>query len=273
MTLREKMSFLLEDVETPIGKAITLLLIGLVLLSSGIFVAETYPLSPQIRDILDGLDTAILVLFSVEYLLRVWCASPPLRYVFSFFGLIDLVTILPLLLGAFDIRFIRIFRSFRILRLIRAFEGKTVLGYVTRKDSAIFIRILFTLFAIIFVYSGLIYQVEHTVNAGKYSTFLDAVYFSISTLSTAGFGDIVPITEAGRLLTSLMILTGLILIPWQLGDLIKQLVKTSNRMGIECTNCGLAEHDADAHFCKNCGKPLPIVELSDRQTKSEKEIG
>ena len=167
------------------------------------------------------------------------------------------MAVLPFVLGAVDIRFIRIFRWFRILRLIRFIEGKTIFGYVTSEDVAIFVRIVFTLFAIVFVYSGLIYQVEHPVNGELFSTFLDAVYFSVSTISTAGLGDIVPISETGRLMTILMVLTGIVFIPWQLGDLIKQLVKTSNRVEVTCTTCGLSVHDDDARFCKSCGTPLP----------------
>ena len=257
MHLRQKISFYLDDIETPIGKFINLMITGLVLLSSAIFAAQTYAISPDLRNTLDVLDTIILTIFSAEYLLRVWCAENRLKFIFSLYGLIDLMAVLPFVLGAVDIRFIRIFRWFRILRLIRFIEGKTIFGYVTSEDVAIFVRIVFTLFAIVFVYSGLIYQVEHPVNGELFSTFLDAVYFSVSTISTAGLGDIVPISEMGRLMTILMVLTGIVFIPWQLGDLIKQLVKTSNRVEVTCTTCGLSVHDDDARFCKSCGTPLP----------------
>jgi voltage-gated potassium channel len=107
----------------------------------------------------------------------------------------------------------------------------------------------------------LIYQVEHPVNPDQFSTFLDAIYFSVATMTTVGFGDITPISEVGRLLTVLMILTGIALIPWQLGDLIKQLVKTSKQIEIRC-DCGLAAHDADARYCKACGNGLLTTGLA-----------
>lgn len=257
MQLRKKIGFYLDDIETPVGKFINLVITGLVILSSAIFAAQTYAIPPALQHALDGLDTIILVIFAVEYLLRFWCAEQPFKFIFSLYGLVDLMAVLPFLLGAVDIRFIRIFRWFRILRLIRFIEGKTIFGYVTSEDVAIFARIIFTLFAIVFVYSGLIYQVEHPVNAELFRTFLDAVYFSVSTISTAGLGDIVPISETGRLMTILMVLTGIIFIPWQLGDLVKQLVKTGNRVEVACTSCGLSVHDDDARFCKSCGTLLP----------------
>ncbi|MBW4468649.1 MAG: ion transporter [Pegethrix bostrychoides GSE-TBD4-15B] len=257
-----KVRFYFDDIQTPLGKAINLVITGLVLLSLAFFVADTYPLPDSVRAVLGVVNNLILLLFTVEYLLRLWSAERPLRYFFNLYSLIDLVVILPLIFTALDIRYIRILRWFRVLRLIRFFEGRTVFGYLTRQDSAIFARILFTLFTIIFVYSGLIYQVEHSINAEEFSTFLDAVYFSVATMTTVGYGDITPISQVGRLLAVLMILSGIALIPWQVGDLIKQLVKTSKQVETLCTNCGQETHDADARYCKICGYSLAKVGLS-----------
>lgn len=255
--LRKKIGFYLEDIDTPIGKVINLTITGLVLLSSAIFVIETYSIPEGLRANLETLDASILIVFSLEYVLRFWSAERKFKYLFSLYSLIDLLAILPFLIGATDIRFIRIFRWFRILRLLRYLEGRTIFGYVSREDSAIATRILFTLFAIIFVYSGLIYQVEHPANPEAFHTFLDAVYFSVATMTTVGFGDVTPVSQGGRSLTVLMILTGIVLVPWQLGDLIKQFVKTAKQKEIGCSNCGRSLHDTDARFCNICGTPLP----------------
>ncbi|MER3435050.1 MAG: Ion transporter [Leptolyngbya sp. ERB_1_1] len=254
LPLREKIAFYLEDIDTPLGKGISLFITGLVLVSSGIFIAETYKIPSEFKTILDTIEDFILAVFVIEYALRVWCAERKLRFIFSLYSIIDLLSIAPFLIGT-NVGYLRIFRWFRILRLIRFIQGKTIFGYVSSEDSAIFTRIIFTVFSIIFVFSGLIYQVEHTVNP-KFGTFLDAVYFSVSTISTAGLGDITPISEMGRFLTILMVLTGIVLIPWQLGDLIKRLVKTADQIQIICSNCELAFHDSDAYFCKNCGTCL-----------------
>ncbi|MCU0551920.1 MAG: ion transporter [Leptolyngbya sp. Prado105] len=252
--LREKVAFYLEDIETPLGRAVTLFITALVLVSSGIFVTQTYQIPGAVREALSEIEDVILVVFVIEYCLRIWCAEKKLEFIFSLYSIVDLLSIAPFLIGA-NVGYLRLFRWFRILRLIRFIQGKTIFGYVSSEDSAIYARILFTILSIVFVYSGLIYQVEHSFNP-LFKTFLDAVYFSISTISTAGLGDITPVSQTGRFLTILMVVTGLILVPWQLGDLIKRLVKTTGQIQTICSNCGLAFHDPDANFCKNCGTAL-----------------
>lgn len=258
--LRSRLAFYLDDIETPIGRGLTLGLTGMVLLSAAIFVSESYAIAPELRSILEGFDRLILFIFTLEYLLRIWCSKNRIKSIFGLFSIIDLVAILPSLLGLANVGFLRILRWFRILKLIRFLGGRTIFGYVTGEDAAIFFRIIFTIVSIIFVFSGLIYEVEHPANPG-FRTFLDAVYFCVSTLTTAGFGDITPQSQLGRGLTIIAILTGVILIPWQLGDLIRQLVKTETRVELACPSCGWLAHDGDAKFCKRCGERLPILPI------------
>jgi voltage-gated potassium channel len=256
MLVAEKISFYLEDIETPIGKWLNLIITGLVLVSTGTFVAETYILEPGLANFLHQLDSTIMVIFTIEYVVRLVVAKNRWQYVFSFYALIDFVAIFPFLFGIFDASFLRVFRWFRILRLIRFIEGRTAFGNLNQHDSLVVTRIIFTISSIIFVYSGLIYQVEHPVNPQMFGTFLDAIYFSVATMTTVGFGDITPISTMGRLLTVLMILTGIALIPWQLGDLVKQVVKSSDKVVKVCQRCQLASHETDALFCKHCGTEL-----------------
>jgi len=259
MSRREKVAFYLA-VETPAGRVVNLIITGLVLLSSVIFVVETYSIPPKLLLTLKAIETLILICFSVEYLLRLWCAERKIKYLFSIYSLIDLVVILPFFLGVIDVSFILVFRWLRILHMMRFITSKTWLDIINQEDGVILARIFFTVFAIIFIYSGLIYQVEHAINAEAFRTFFDAVYFSIVTMTTVGFGDITPISDGGRWMTLFMILTGIALIPWQVGDLIKQLVKTADRVEMPCPGCGLYFHDADAKFCKRCGTKLEKIE-------------
>ncbi len=156
----------------------------------------------------------------------------------------------------------------RILRLARILSNRVWFGKFTSADSLILIQILFTLAAIVFIYiyagiyAGLIFQVEHPRNPKGFRTFLDALYFAIVTMTTVGYGDIIPLSETGRALTLMMILTGIALIPTQISSLIRYLVKVTNSQQVACGSCGLVVHDQDARFCKQCGtalelKPLP----------------
>jgi voltage-gated potassium channel len=128
MGLCEQLAFYFEDVETLPGRVINFSITGLVLISSAIFVAETYPLPPALEQQLDGLENGILLVFVAEYLLRFWCAEQKLKHLFSLYAIVDLVAILPFLLGAVNVGFLRIFRWFRILRLIRFIGGNTILA-------------------------------------------------------------------------------------------------------------------------------------------------
>ncbi len=251
-----KLARAFDDFETPAGRVLNFGITGLILVSCGLFVAQTYPLPLVVQQWIVWIDDGIFGFFTIEYLLRWWAAPQRLRHFFSLASLIDLAVLLPFVVGTSTFGFLRIFRWMRILRLIRFFEQRTVLGYLSQDDSAIVARILFTIFAIIFVYSGLIYQVEHPVNAAQFGTFLDAVYYVVSSISTAGFGDITPVSQLGRLLSILMMMTGLLLIPWQLSGLFRRGTVGRELQAIVCGGCGLARHDADAKHCKVCGTAL-----------------
>jgi voltage-gated potassium channel len=260
--ISQKINFYLDDLATPVGKLINIAIAILVLASAISFVAQTYEISEITRYRLNLLDNIILGVFVFEYFLRLICAEQKLKHLFSLYAVIDLVAILPFFLGAIDVTFIRLLRWFRILRLIRLVESRSLFAHKT-EDIAILFRILFTLFAIVFVFSGLIYQIEHPNNP-KFHNFLDAFYFSIFTMTTVGYSDVMPKSDAGKLTTVIMVFTGIALIPVQLGELFKRLVQTANQSDREndvmkesiCSGCGLSLHDIDAVFCKVCGTKL-----------------
>ncbi|MGB3295988.1 MAG: ion transporter [Phormidesmis sp.] len=257
MSLRVRVREAFDRSDTRWGMRLNGVIAFLILLSAVLFAAQTYPLPEAAYFWLHLADQVILALFTAEYFIRLWSAESRVRFVFSLYGLIDLVAIVPFFLGFLDTRFLRLIRWLRILRLARFFEQKTWFGRLSGYEGLIFGRILFTLFSIIFIYSGAIYQVEHEANGGNFVTFLDAVYFAVVTMTTVGYGDITPVSEAGRGLTIMMILTGIALIPTQVGNLIQQFTKVQNSLRVTCEGCGLLGHEADARFCRRCGTALP----------------
>ncbi|MGK7890219.1 MAG: ion transporter [Leptolyngbyaceae cyanobacterium] len=254
-SIRSSVARILDDVTIPAGQFVNVAIALLTAFSAVIFIAETYPIPDLICQHLTLVNNVILCFFAIEYGLRLWCAEDKWHYSTSFYAVIDLATILPSFLGLFNLSYLLILRWFRILKLIRFISNEAASGYVSSEDTVILTRIIFTLFAIVFIYSGMIYQAEHVVNPNL-QTFLDASYFAIATMTTVGFGDITPVSEGGRLLTILMIWSGIALVPWQIGDLVKRLVKSATKVETLCQQCGTSFHDEDAQFCRVCGTKL-----------------
>lgn len=261
MSLKQAVAAYLDDTNAEQGGWVTGAIASLILLSAVIFVVETYPIAHRWQLAVTVVDWGILGLFTLEYGLRCWSSPVPWRYALSLYGLIDLVAILPFVLGLLDMRFLRLLRWLRILRLARLLGDRAILGRLTAADTLAVARIVFTLSAIIFIYAGIIFQVEQRYHPDTFQSFFEAAYFAIVTITTVGYGDITPASDAGRLFTMLMILTGIALVPTQLGNLIRQIVKVSQAVQIPCGQCGWAAHDPDARFCKRCGAALPVAEV------------
>jgi len=225
LNIRERIHFYFEDIETPLGRAVDFFIIALVIVASIIFVFETYETPPFSRQTLEFAETVIMSIFVAEYLLRLWVSDQKRHHFFSIYSLVDLLTILPFLFASFHLQILQVFRIFRILRLVRYFQTAHLFAKNTGEDIFLAIRLFFTFFSIIFISSGFLFYAEHPSNGAEFSTFFDAFYFSIVALTTVGFGDIAPITQWGRIITIIMILSGAILIPWQLSGLIKRLVR------------------------------------------------
>ncbi len=262
LPLRQKINFYLNDLKNPLSLIVNLIILSLIFLSLGIFITETYPLPQNLKNILHFLDFGILGLFTLEYLIRLWCAENRLKFIFSFFSLVDLIAIIPLFLGIVNLQFLRLLRWFRVLRILRFIQLESSIFKIKRKDSLIFVEVFLTLFSVIFIYSGLIYQVEHQANPHVFGDFFDAFYFTIVTMTTVGFGDVIPLSKQGHFITLLMILSGIVLIPWQIGTLTQQLLKFTQANDKTCPHCQLCRHDQDANFCKVCGTKLKITDAS-----------
>jgi len=257
-SLREKIQFYLIDCKTIPGKLIDIIIIFLNILVCVLFVIDTYPISEAAAKFLWIVEIVITVFFVIEYIARLYGSRSRLKHLFNIFSLIDLAAILPIFLFFFmpsaplKIGFIRIIRVFRIFRFLRfTTDPIFFFGDISIRLLKV-VRLALTILIIFFVSSGWFWFVESGINP-QVKNFGDAFYFSVVTLTTVGFGDITPVSTAGRWGTALMILSGIVLIPWQVGQIVKEWLWFSARKQVVCPQCGLKYHDRDASHCKACG--------------------
>ncbi len=212
-----RMSFLktmIEDHRSRWGRAFDLFIQATILVSLISFSIETLPdLPPGIESSLERLNILIVAIFTVEYVLRIFVAERPLAYIFSFYGLIDLLAILPFyILSELDLRSIR---AFRFLRLFRAFKLVRYSKAISRFHRAFLIAkeelILFVCVAILLLYFSAvgIYYFEHEAQPDKFSSVFHSMWWSVETLTTVGYGDIIPVTVGGKVFTLAILLIGL----------------------------------------------------------------
>jgi voltage-gated potassium channel len=262
-TFRETLQFYLIDCKTPLGKFIDIFIILLNLVICAIFVMETYPVSETTRRLLWNTEVIIVLFFIIEYIARLYAAKDRLRQLVDIYSIVDLIAIVPtislLVLPLFGvtpnfgfIKVIRVVRVFRIFRFLRfTADPQFFFGSITRRLLNL-IRLFLTILMIFFISSGLFFYVENPLNPNV-QTFGDAFYFTVVTLTTVGFGDITPLSEAGKWITVCMILSGIILIPWQISRIVKEWIYISTKKKVLCPGCGLRYHDENASHCKSCG--------------------
>ena len=262
-TFRKTIQFYLIDCKTPLGKAIDIFIIFLNLIICAIFVIETYPVPESVKNFLWNTELIIVFFFIAEYVARLYGAKNRLKQLIDVYSIVDLIAIIPTLsllvlplFGiALNIGFLRVIRMIRVLRIFRFLrftaDPNFFFGTITLRLLNL-IKLFLTIFMIFFISSGLFFYVENTLNP-HVQTFGDAFYFTVVTLSTVGFGDIIPMSEAGKWVTVLMILSGIILIPWQVSRIVKEWLHIATKKEIICPKCGLRYHDENASHCKSCG--------------------
>ena len=215
----------------------------------------------------DVLEWGFTLLFTVEYVLRLACVRHPLRYATSFFGIVDLLAVLPTYLAFFvpevhaliDVRMLRLLRIFRILKLGAYVSEFGFLGaamVASRRKIIVFIG--FVLITVT-VLGTVMYVVEGPENG--FTSIPVAIYWGITTMTTVGFGDITPKTDLGRFIASCMMLMGWGILAVPTGIVTAEMTVRRIARPVTtrtCTDCLTKGHDADARFCKHCGKLLPV---------------
>jgi len=204
-------------------------------------------------------------LFTVEYILRLVSIRKPLKYVFSFLGIIDLIALIPSYLSIFFVgaQSLLVFRALRLLRVFRIFKLSRFLTEITfltvaLKGSLRKISIfLLTVMSLTVILGSIMYLVEQRENG--FSNIPESIYWAIVTITTVGYGDISPVTPAGKFVASVVMLIGYAIIAVPTGILTHDLAtaaKQKTESPESCPNCGREGHDSDAAFCKHCGSTL-----------------
>ena len=221
---------IIEDTDSRRGRLFDLFIQGLIVFSLVCFCIETLPkLSEQAKRTLWWLEAVTVAIFTAEYLLRVYVADHKLRFIFSFYGLIDFLAIMPFYLPmAVDLRSIRIVRLLRIFRAFKLFRYSKAIArfraaFREIKEELV-IYFMATAF-LIFIASVGIYYCERDAQPGAFSSIPHCLWWSIVTLSTVGYGDVYPITVAGRVFTGLLLLVGLAVVAVPSGLLAAALAK------------------------------------------------
>lgn len=250
--------------DTKLGKFFDLTLIFLIVASALAVVVETIaPIGETYHSLLLGLEIFFTGIFTLEYFLRILSLRAPWKYMLSFFGIIDLLSIIPLYLsfifaGAqvlLVIRLLRLLRLFRLLKLARYISAAETLRLAFRLSAPKIVIFLITIFSIVVMVGAIFYLIENEANP-KVASIPDGIYWAISTITTVGYGDVVAQTPAGKVIASLLMIIGFGVFAVPTGIVSVQLAKAMRAdsvRGEACQSCGKAGHDMDAEFCKYCG--------------------
>lgn len=268
MNLRKKIFVTIFGTDTPAGRTFDVVLLYLILISVLIVILESVP---SMHDMLPGFflttEWFFTIIFTIEYLLRIYASPHPMKYITSFYGVIDLLAILPTYLGIFfdqptfllTIRALRLFRMFRLFKLGRYLKEAKILVQALQMSIhkiAVFFGAVLTL---VLILGSLLYVIEGEENG--FTSIPQSIYWAIVTITTVGYGDIAPATVLGKTLASIAMLTGYSIIAVPTGIISVEIGKAvkSGKGGLKraCTGCGHLHHELDANHCKICGTPLP----------------
>jgi voltage-gated potassium channel len=264
---QDKLHEVIFEADTPEGKAFDIILLILIAASVLTVMLESVePLQRQYAALFTVIEWVFTVFFTIEYLLRLYCVLRPRKYATSFFGIIDLLAILPSYLALFlpTAQYFLIIRAFRLIRIFRIFkmahfinEGDIIIQALRASRAKITVFLTFVSLLVIII-GALMYLIEGGSNEG-FSSIPRGVYWSVVTLTTVGYGDITPRTELGQLISAVVMILGYAIIAVPTGIVSAEFVKEykSGKTNTQaCRYCGQEGHDLDAIHCKYCGEKL-----------------
>lgn len=259
MLNKNKWYNIIFETDTPAGKRFDVVLLWLILLSVVTITIESVPQYSGLH-IFKQLDWVFTIIFTAEFFLRIYVAPKRFSYIFSFWGIIDFLSILPTYLSILFIgyhyliivRILRLLRVFRILRLARFTSEGQVLLFALKRSAykiGVFIAFVFTLVVVL----GTVMYVVEDGNPG-FSSIPSSIYWGIVTITTVGFGDIVPHTVLGKIISSIIMLSGYAIIAVPTGIVTVELSKNSKTQ-MDCPTCKSQNH-SENNYCSNCGNKL-----------------
>ncbi|TWI46338.1 voltage-gated potassium channel [Pseudomonas duriflava] len=264
--LRRRIEIIIFRADTAAGRWFDEALLFAILASLVVVMLDSVEMfREQYRQELSILEWTFTILFGIEYLLRLYSSRRPLKYAFSFFGIVDLLAILPSLIALFlpsaqyllIIRVLRLLRVFRILKLRQYLKQANFLITALRSSRQKITVFLLSVLTLVTLFGSLMYVVEGPANG--FTSIPKSIYWAIVTLTTVGFGDITPKTPFGQGIASLVMIFGYSIIAVPTGIFTAEL---SNALRIDsavhksCTTCGKETHEVEAAFCSRCGNTL-----------------
>ena len=266
--IRDRLFVIIFEADTKAGRIFDFSLIAAILLSVAVVMLDSVAQVNQRHGAaLNVLEWCFTFLFTIEYLARLACVRHPMRYATSFFGVVDLLSLLPTYAAVFvpelhsliDLRLLRLLRMFRLLKLASYVHEYSLLGralVASRRKILIFLSVV----AIVVILNGTLLYVVEAGPDSKFTSIPTSVYFAITAITTVGFGDITPITDLGRAITSVTMLVGWSILAVPTGIITSELTaqkfqgQPNTRTCRQCLSTGL---DMEANFCMNCGAKLP----------------
>jgi len=264
---RRKFFIVIFESNTPAGKTFDVVLLLLIIASVAVVLLDSLQgASQRYAKTFDVLEWFFTGIFTAEYIARLACVERPKRYATSFFGVVDLLAVLPTYLALFlpqlgvlmDIRVLRLLRVCRILKLASFISEYQALGaalYASRRKITVFIG---TVAILVMLLGTVMYVVEGPANG--FTSIPVAVYWAISTITTVGFGDIAPKTGLGRAIASFIMLLGWGILAVPTGIVTAELTRSAFRnehdRQLRCDACCSTDHTPRASYCQHCGAPL-----------------